>query len=236
MRLKAVVTDIEGTTSSIRFVHDVLFPYARQALRGYLTAHQTTADVQTVCQAVAEETGVAWDDLDAVATALEGFIDEDRKWTPLKTLQGLIWAQGYAEGVLKGHIYEDASTALRRWHEAGLALYVYSSGSVAAQQLLFGHSEAGDLTTLFSGYFDTRVGAKREVGSYQTIAATLELPGNAILFLSDIVEELDAARAAGFRTALLVRPEDSPLTLARAAETTHLAVARLTDLPLERLS
>jgi enolase-phosphatase E1 len=98
MRLRAVVTDIEGTTSSIRFVHDVLFPYARQALRGYLKAHQATADVQAVCQAVAEETGVASGDLDAVADALERFMDEDRKWTPLKTLQGLIWAQGYGKG------------------------------------------------------------------------------------------------------------------------------------------
>ncbi|MBL6717494.1 MAG: acireductone synthase [Pseudomonadales bacterium] len=236
MTLKAVVTDIEGTTSSIRFVHEVLFPYARNMLGPFLKAREGEREVRDIRAAVAEEASVDAADLDAVVAALERFIDEDRKWTPLKTLQGLMWAQGYAEGALKGHIYEDAVTALKRWHDAGLALYVYSSGSVAAQQLLFGHSLAGDLTPLFSGYFDTRVGPKRTLGSYQAIAATLELPGDAIMFLSDVVEELDAARAAGLKTALLVRPEDSALDLARAAETTHLAVARMTDLPLERLA
>jgi len=236
MTLRAIVTDIEGTTSSIRFVHEVLFPYARAQLRPFLGAHGAEPEVEEIQAAVAEEGGVDAADLDAVVATLERFIDEDRKWTPLKTLQGLIWAQGYADGALQGHIYDDAVTALKRWHDAGLALYVYSSGSVAAQQLLFGHSLAGDLTHLFSGYFDTRVGPKRTLGSYQAIAATLELPGDAIMFLSDVVEELDAARAAGLKTALLVRPEDSPLDLARAAETTHLAVARMTDLPLERLA
>ena len=235
MTLKAVVTDIEGTTSSIRFVHEVLFPYARNMLRPFLKGCEGEPEVQEIRAAVAEEAGVDATDLDAVVATLERFIDEDRKWTPLKTLQGLIWTQGYAEGALKGHIYEDAVTALKRWHNGGLALYVYSSGSVAAQQLLFGHSLAGDLTPLFSGYFDTRIGSKRSLGSYQAIAATLELPGDTIMFLSDVVEELDAARAAGLKTALLVRPEDSALDLARAAETTHLAVARMTDLPLERL-
>jgi enolase-phosphatase E1 len=236
MTLRAIVTDIEGTTSSIRFVHEVLFPYARGQLRPFLGVHGAEPEVRDIRAAVAEEGGVDAADLDAVVATLERFIDEDRKWTPLKTLQGLIWAQGYADGALKGHIYEDAVTALKRWHDAGLALYVYSSGSVAAQQLLFGHSLAGDLTPLFSGYFDTRVGPKRTLESYQAIAATLELPAGAIMFLSDVVEELDAARAAGLKTALLVRPEDSTLDLARAAETTHLAVARMTDLPLERLA
>lgn len=183
---KAILTDIEGTTSSIAFVTDTLFPYAREHMRDFVARHpEQTAPI------LAEVPG-------GVDTLLE-WIDEDRKETPLKTLQGLIWAEGYAAGTLKGHVYPDAADALARWHKAGLALYIYSSGSIAAQKLIFGHSNAGDLTALFSGYFDTTSGPKKEAASYTTIAREIGLPPTDILFLSDNIQEIDAARAAGMQ-------------------------------------
>ena len=202
--IEAIVTDIEGTTSSIDFVHQSLFPYAKTHLRAYLHAHARDAAVSEALSEVAQAERRALS-LDQAADVLERWIDEDRKATPLKSLQGLIWAQGYAAGELKGHVYPDTPLYLRRWHAQGLRLYVYSSGSVAAQKLIFGHSDAGDLTPLFSGYFDTRVGGKREAVSYAAIRQAIELPGEALLFLSDIAEELDAAREAGFQTCQLLR-------------------------------
>jgi len=204
--IQAIVTDIEGTTSSIDFVHKTLFPYAKQHLRRYLQTHTDDAEVTTQIAEVAKLEGRPLS-LDETADVLERWIDEDRKITPLKALQGLIWAQGYADGALSGHVYADTPVYLRRWHAAGKRLYVYSSGSVAAQKLIFGHSDAGDLTPLFSGYFDTRIGAKREAAAYQAILAELGLPGEAVLFLSDIGEELDAARAAGLQTWQLIRDD-----------------------------
>ncbi len=191
--VRAVLTDIEGTTSSIAFVTDTLFPYARERLAGWIAAH-------------ADEAAPILKDVpgDPVAT-LTRWIDEDRKETALKTLQGLIWAAGYADGTLKGHVYADAAEALRRWHAEGIGLYVYSSGSVAAQKLIFGYSNAGDLTPLFSGYFDTTTGPKKEAESYRRIAAEIGLPAQDILFLSDSVPEIDAARAAGLKTCLVDR-------------------------------
>lgn len=189
--VKAVLTDIEGTTSSIAFVTDILFPYARSRIAEYVAAHP--AESAAILEQVrAEEPG------DPIATLIR-WIDEDRKATPLKTLQGLIWAEGYADGTLKGHIYSDAADALRRWHAQGIALYVYSSGSIAAQKLIFGHSEAGDLTPLFSGYFDTNSGPKREAASYRHIAQEIGLPPGEILFLSDNAQEISAARDAGMQ-------------------------------------
>ena len=191
--IRAVLTDIEGTTSSIAFVTDTLFPYARTRLGDWIAAHpQEAAPILKDVPGDAVETLTRW-------------IDEDRKETALKTLQGLIWAEGYADGMLKGHVYPDAADALRRWHAAGLKLYVYSSGSVTAQKLIFGHSNAGDLTPLFSGYFDTTTGPKKEAGSYRRIADEIGLPPEDILFLSDSVPELEAARAAGLATCLVDR-------------------------------
>lgn len=216
--IQAIVTDIEGTTSSIDFVHETLFPYARQHLRAFLHAHAGEPAVQQELAAVAQEAGQELD-LDQAADLLERWIDEDRKITPLKSLQGLIWAQGYAAGELQGHVYPDTPECLRQWHAAGLKLYVYSSGSVAAQKLIFGHSNAGDLTPLFSGYFDTRIGAKREVAAYQAILAEIGLPGAAVLFLSDIGAELDAARDAGLHTCQLLREEKAERASAHPAAT-----------------
>ncbi|MCK9384828.1 MAG: acireductone synthase [Nevskia sp.] len=204
--IQAIVTDIEGTTSSIDFVHKTLFPYAKQHLRRYLQTHTDDAEVTTQIAEVAKLEGRPLN-LDETADVLERWIDEDRKITPLKALQGLIWAQGYADGALSGHVYADTPVYLRRWHAAGKRLYIYSSGSVAAQKLIFGHSDAGDLTPLFSGYFDTRIGAKREAAAYQAILAELGLPSEAVLFLSDVGEELDAARAAGLKTWQLIRDD-----------------------------
>jgi len=204
--IKAIVTDIEGTTSSIDFVHQSLFPYARAHMREFLRSHAGAAAVVEQLEETARLEGRQLT-VESAADVLERWIDEDRKITPLKALQGMIWAQGYAAGELKGHVYPDTPVYLRQWHQAGQRLYIYSSGSVEAQQLIFGHSDAGDLTPLFSGYFDTRIGGKREEASYRAILKQLGLPGEAVLFLSDVGEELDAARAAGLHTCQLIRDD-----------------------------
>lgn len=205
--VRAVLTDIEGTTSSIAFVKDTLFPFARRHLGAFVTAHRHDARVrQCLEDARALADSPALSDADLVALLL-GWMDEDRKATPLKALQGLIWEQGYASGELKGHVYPDAVEGLRAWKARGLRLAVFSSGSVAAQKLLFGHTASGDLTPLFSGFFDTTSGPKVERDSYARIAGALELPPAQVAFLSDSVAELDAARSAGLRTACLDRGE-----------------------------
>ncbi|WP_370306208.1 acireductone synthase [Sinimarinibacterium flocculans] len=204
--IKAIVTDIEGTTSSIDFVHQTLFPFARTRMRAFLRENAGDDRVQALLADV-EEVEKGDLSLDEAADVLERWIAEDRKLTPLKALQGMIWKTGYEAGELKGHVYADTPEALRAWHAAGKALYVYSSGSVEAQQLIFGHTDYGDLTPLFSGYFDTRIGGKREAASYRRILDEIALPGAQVLFLSDVGEELDAARAAGMQTCQLVRDD-----------------------------
>lgn len=218
MPIRAILTDIEGTTSSISFVKDVLFPYARRALPGFVAARGREPAVRKWLDAVALENGGVCQD-STVVEVLQGWIDQDRKHTALKALQGMIWADGYRSADFTSHMYPDAAPALRRWKDAGLRLYVYSSGSVPAQRLLFGHSDAGDLTELFSGWFDTEVGGKRERDSYARIVESIGLPAEEILFLSDVVEELDAARDAGLGTVLLDRREDYPQP--REGEATH---------------
>ena len=204
---RAILTDIEGTTSSISFVKDVLFPYARRALPGFVAEHRDDPEVRRWLDVVATEHGSICDDAVIVET-LQGWIDQDRKHTALKALQGMVWKAGYRDADFTAHIYPDATPALRSWHDAGLPLYVYSSGSVPAQQLFFGHSDAGDLTPLVSGWFDTEVGGKREAASYTRIAREIGVEPADLLFLSDVVEELDAAREAGLQTVLVDRLED----------------------------
>jgi enolase-phosphatase E1 len=216
--VSTILTDIEGTTSSIAFVKDVLFPYARRALPGFVREHGDDADVRRWLDQVATESGGICSD-DVIVETLQGWIDQDRKHTALKALQGMMWREGYERGDFHGHVYADAATALRAWHGVGIRLAVFSSGSVGAQKLLFGHSEAGDLASSFDAFFDTEVGHKREADSYRRIAQALAQPPGEILFLSDIVEELDAARDAGMQTLLLDRREDYPD--ARTAEATH---------------
>lgn len=198
-----VLVDIEGTTTPIAFVHRVLFPHARMALPALVT--RRSEELQ-VAQALAE--------IDALAPGrdplaqLFAWMDEDAKITPLKTLQGITWRDGYEAGVLTGELYPDVAPALRRWREAGLSLAVYSSGSEEAQKLIFGHSQDGDLAGLFGHFFDTRVGTKREAGSYAGIVRQLGVPPDCVLFLSDIEAELDAAAVAGLATCQLVRAQD----------------------------
>lgn len=205
MTIKAILTDIEGTTSAVSFVFDVLFPYAAKHLPDFVRQQAQRADVAQQIDAVRQDSAEPGADVERVIEILLGWIAEDRKATPLKALQGMVWEQGYQAGQLKGHVYPDAVDALKRWHQAGYQLFVYSSGSIQAQKLIFGCSEAGDLTPLFSGYFDTTSGPKREAQSYQHITQAIGCESSQILFLSDIVQELDAAREAGMATCGLVR-------------------------------
>lgn len=195
----AVITDIEGTTTPIAFVRDTLFPYARARLESALKLPEAAAIVAEIERMVPGKPALV---------TLHHWMDVDAKVTPLKALQGLIWNAGYADGSLQGELYPDVATSLRRWVRGGLKLYVYSSGSVAAQKLLFGHSVDGDLTGLFSGFFDTNVGHKREMESYDRLCIGINVPPAEVLFLSDIEAELDAASSAGLRTCQLVRPQD----------------------------
>ncbi|MEI7144479.1 acireductone synthase [Pectobacterium brasiliense] len=205
--IKAIVTDIEGTTSDIRFVHSVLFPYARERLADTVRQHGSDPEIAQALDALRQELGQPDADSETLITALNQFMDEDRKSTALKLLQGIIWRAGYRNGDFQGHLYPEVATQLAAWHQQGLRLYVYSSGSVEAQQLLFGYSNVGDLRPLFSDYFDTRVGAKRETDSYRTIAQAIGLPADQLLFLSDIRQELDAAQEAGWHTCQLIRDD-----------------------------
>ncbi len=205
--IRAIITDIEGTTSDIRFVHNVLFPYARQHLPDFIAEHQQQPAVARALDDLRAEVGNPQATADELVQLLFGFMDQDRKSTALKALQGTIWRAGYENGRFTGHLYADVLPALKQWQQQGVALYVYSSGSVAAQKLLFGYSDAGDITGLFSGYFDTHVGAKREVDSYRNIASQIGLPAQDLLFLSDIHQELDAAQDAGWNTVQLIRGE-----------------------------
>lgn len=174
--IRAIVTDIEGTTSDIRFVHNVLFPYARERLAGFVTAQQHAEPVKTILDNLRRETDAPAASTADLITTLFAFMDEDRKSTALKALQGIIWRDGYLNGDFTGHLYPDVLPALEQWKAQGIDLYVYSSGSVAAQKLLFGYSDEGDITHLFTGYFDTPVGAKREVQSYRNIAEHWAMP------------------------------------------------------------
>ncbi len=217
--IAAVVLDVEGTTTPIAFVRDVLFPFARARLPDLLRSRANDPAVAAELAAVRESApGV-----DPLA-ALLGWMDADAKQTPLKTLQGLIWREGYETGALQGTMYPDVAPALRRWHAAGRRLCIYSSGSTEAQRLIFGHSTAGDLTGLLDGYFDTRVGPKREASSYRSIAGSLGAPPGTLLFLSDVEAELDAAAEAGFATCQLVRATDGTV-----ASTRHATAADFTE-------
>ncbi len=207
---RAIVTDIEGTTSTISFVRDVLFPYADERLDAYVAAHRDEPVVAQAMREAAELAGDADADDARVLAHLHAWIAADRKATPLKTLQGLIWQEGYEQTGLHGHVYDDVPAVLRAWHDAGIALFVYSSGSVVAQKVLFAHTAFGDLTPLFRDYFDTTIGGKREASSYAAIARATGFAPHDMLFLSDVEDELDAARAAGMQTARLLRPADTP--------------------------
>lgn len=208
-KVEYILTDIEGTTTSVSFVYDVLFPYFREHIwelknmTGILEVENAFAETKAI---VLKEEGIELQSTDEIIQKLQFWCEEDRKITPLKTLQGLLWKIGYEQGVLKGHVYEDVPIALDKWYRMGLKIGVFSSGSVEAQKLIFGHSTNGDLTPYFSNYFDTKTGMKREIETYNKIAQIINIKPNKILFLSDIVEELQAANKVGFQTIQLVRP------------------------------
>lgn len=230
--MTTILTDIEGTTSSISFVKDVLFPYARAKLPAFVSEHGHQPEVRRWLDAVAVEISASTCQDAVIVEALQGWIDEDRKHTALKALQGMVWQAGYREGDFTAPLYPDVAPALRAWHAAGHTLAVYSSGSVPAQQLLFAHTDAGDLTPLFTGFFDTEVGGKRDAASYRAIAARLARQPGDILFLSDVVAELDAAREAGLRTVLLDRRQDYPQARTGDAANGHARVESFADIDI----
>lgn len=201
--IKAIVTDIEGTTSSLSFVKDTLFPFAYKHLPDYVLDHED--ELGDIIDAVREEEANSDLSLEEVIEVMLRYIDEDQKVTPLKALQGMIWEEGYESGELIGHIYDDALEGLKRWKDQGIKLYVYSSGSVPAQKLLFGHTKAGNLNSLFSGYFDTNIGAKKDSRSYDKIADEIDTSPENILFLSDSTEEIAAASEAGMNVIIIDR-------------------------------
>lgn len=204
MTIRAVLTDIEGTTSSIHFVHQVLFPYAAKALPVFLRDCHQQPEIAGILQALQAELALPSLDLAAINAQLQEWIRIDLKHPLLKALQGHIWRAGYESGAYQAHLYPEVAERLRAWSSKHL-LYVYSSGSIQAQKLFFGCSTAGDLRPYFRGYFDTSSGGKREAASYRYIARQIGLIPGEILFLSDIPEELDAAATAGMHTTLLMR-------------------------------
>jgi enolase-phosphatase E1 len=233
----AVLLDVEGTTTPIEFVTGTLFPFARDRFAAFLRDHGTLPAVREDLERLREEhrregpadPPPAWDDGDRIAAApsyLLWLTERDRKSTALKSLQGRIWEEGFRAGALMAPVYPDVAPALRRWNDGGRESCIFSSGSVLAQRLVFGHSSAGDLTPLLAAFFDTTTGPKREPESYRLIAAARGRTAPEWLFLSDVAEELDAAGAAGMRTALVVRPG----TLEPAAAS-HPVVRSFDELP-----
>jgi len=220
-RTRGILLDIEGTTTPIDFVYKTLFPFASAHVEEFLTAHLQDNDIRSLLDELrqyhqrnakfdasphtwCDETNT--DRVHSAASYVRWLIQRDSKVTPLKALQGKVWEAGYRSGELRGAVYPDVAPALARWHAQSRSLAIFSSGSVLAQKLLFAYSTAGDLTTFLDGFFDTTTGPKREAGSYRQIAAALGVASSAVLFLSDVIAELDAARAAGMRTALVLRP------------------------------
>ncbi|HEY5908779.1 MAG TPA: acireductone synthase [Vicinamibacteria bacterium] len=217
---RAVLLDIEGTTTPLDFVHRQLFPYAHARVEAYLAAHADDPELAEVRAGLRAEherdvaagrNPPAWSDSPAsLAAYARWLMDQDRKATPLKTLQGKIWAEGYARGELVGQVYEDVPRALKRWTDAGRRVAIFSSGSVLAQKLVFGHTSFGDLTPHISAFFDTTTGPKGEAASYRQIAASLGLPPADVLFVSDAFVELEAAKEAGLDTAIAIRTDTLP--------------------------
>lgn len=206
--VKYILTDIEGTTTSVSFVYDILFPYFRMhigELRKMIADKEVQRAFKQVVELAANLEGKRISSVDDIINTLHRWSLEDRKLTPLKSLQGMLWAKGYQSGEIKGHVYKDVEPALQKWDLDGIQLGVFSSGSVEAQKLIFGFSEAGDLTPFFANYFDTNTGGKREAETYNKIAQELGLDPHEILFLSDIKEELEAAGQSGFQTVQLTR-------------------------------
>ena len=216
-----LLLDIEGTTTSVDFVYKTLFPFAGAHVESYLYRHAAepetkrllselragqAADAERDPQLGVWMRGTAAEEIVTAANYVRHLMAQDRKVTALKTLQGRIWEEGFRSGELKGHVYEEVPEAFGRWRAGGKRIAIFSSGSVQAQKLLFGHSVAGDLTEYIDAYFDTTTGPKREAASYAAIGEAMGVAAEGVLFVSDVTEELDAAREAGMQTALMVRP------------------------------
>lgn len=226
---QTILLDIEGTTSSVSFVTDTLFLYARKELEAFLKSYWDSQQLAQALEYMARDQALSsfhdWrrsvgrdePDFEAdkamVVAEVDRLMEEDAKATGLKALQGLIWMEGYEQGKLKSHVYADVPRALARWRDAGVDLRIYSSGSVEAQKAFFAHTVEGDLLDFFSGHYDTTIGSKKSAESYQKIAADIGVPPDEILFLSDILAELEAAEVAGFRTGLSIRPGNAPLAV-----------------------
>jgi enolase-phosphatase E1 len=220
--VRTILLDVEGTITPLDFVYKVLFPYARSHVQGFLERHGASPDVQRDLTALRQENlDDARRGLDPPALSnheateslvayVEWLILRDRKSTPLKSLEGKIWEEGYRSGELRSRIFEDVPPALKRWHEEQRIVSIFSSGSVLAQKLLFGHTTVGDLTRYLSSYFDTTVGSKTDPGSYEKIATVLRSSTLDMLFITDVTAELDAAKAAGLQTLLCLRPGNRP--------------------------
>ena len=221
-RVRAVLLDVEGTTTPIDFVFKVLFPYARSHAEGFLERHGSSPDVledlnglqrehlKDARQGLSPPALINPNQPREFAPYVEWLIERDRKSTPLKSLQGKIWAQGYASGELRSQVFDDVPPALRRWQEQNKTVAIFSSGSVLAQKLLFAHTVAGDLTRFLSTYFDTTIGTKTDPVSYEKIARMLECSPPEIVFISDVVSELDGAEAAALQTLFCERPGNHP--------------------------
>ena len=224
--VRGILLDIEGTTSSISFVHDVMFPFVRTHLSDFLRRRWHSSEMDTVREQMAKDDGQSgWDEwlearrvepesaLEACQQRIGAWMDADAKVTGLKSLQGLIWESGFASGQLRSHVYPDVLPAINAWRKQGLDVRIYSSGSIAAQKLFFGHvADHGNVLNLFSGHYDTTIGSKREADSYRKLAADWGLAPEQILFVSDLEPELAAASAAGLHVVASIRPGNAPLS------------------------
>jgi enolase-phosphatase E1 len=212
--VRGILLDIEGTTTPIAFVHDVLFSYARDHVREFLLTNadkeEVRADIALLHDEHADDVNQDRNPPPLVADYVEWLIALDRKSTGLKSLQGKIWRQGYQDGTLKSQVFADVAPAFERWHQRGMSINIFSSGSVLAQKLLFAHTEAGDLTRFIDDYFDTNVGKKGDAESYRRIAEKMKLSPTEILFISDVIDELNAANDAGMKTLLSIREGNAP--------------------------
>lgn len=218
--ISVVLLDIEGTVSDIRFVYDVMFPYAQQNMSSFLNQHWHQASVQTAIQQVcadANQDPQTWlgSSMDRAQQTLVNHLHQlmanDSKSTGLKAIQGLVWKDGFESGAIRAELFDDVLPALKQWKEQGLSISIYSSGSILAQQLFFRHTTHGDITPLLCDYYDTTSGPKREPKSYESIAKAMQAPPASILFVSDIAEELFAAVNAGYQVVASVRPNNKPL-------------------------
>lgn len=224
MAFEAVLLDIEGTTTPISFVYSTLFPYAASRLHDFVVEHFEEPDVHRAVDQLFREyehekddqvpNWAAPEDMEGAVAYLLWLMEQDRKSTGLKAIQGLIWEEGFRQGALSGAVFDDVPEALRRWTSSGKNVYIFSSGSVLAQKLIFSRTAFGDLSNLLSGYFDTEIGPKRETSSYSAIAREIGLSPSSVLFISDVPEELAAASAAGMQTLLAMRPGNKEVNAA----------------------